>query len=182
MAVEVAGMLRNSEITDVHARTVQHTLHKSGIVARKKVKKTRVQGYHKKSQLVCKKDEEWTIEDWRWVIWSDEMKVNRLGSDGRKWVWMKKGKRGLADQEFEENVKIGGGNPVIWGCFIPNSFGYVTRIDGGLNAKLYVGILQDRLLHTLEYYGYEKDDIVFQQNNDPKHMPRWLRIGSMTMK
>ncbi|KAM4030901.1 uncharacterized protein ACNLHF_018482 isoform 2-T2 [Anomaloglossus baeobatrachus] len=37
-AVEVARMLRNSEITDVHASTVRRTLHKSGMVARKKGK------------------------------------------------------------------------------------------------------------------------------------------------
>ena len=27
---------------------------------------------------------EWTLEDWKRVVWSDETKVNRLGSDGRK--------------------------------------------------------------------------------------------------
>jgi hypothetical protein len=27
------------------------------------------------------------VEDWKKVVWSDETKTNRLGSDGRKWVW-----------------------------------------------------------------------------------------------
>jgi len=26
----------------------------------------------------------WTVEDWKKVVWSDETKINRLGSDGRK--------------------------------------------------------------------------------------------------
>ena len=30
---------------------------------------------------------EWTIEDWKKVIWSDETKISCLGSDGRKYVW-----------------------------------------------------------------------------------------------
>jgi hypothetical protein len=29
----------------------------------------------------------WTAEDWKQVIWSDETKINHLGSDGRKWVY-----------------------------------------------------------------------------------------------
>ena len=32
---------------------------------------------------------DWTIEDWKKVIWSDETKINHLGSDGHKWVWKK---------------------------------------------------------------------------------------------
>ena len=32
---------------------------------------------------------DWTLEDWEKVIWSDETKINRLGSDGRKWAWKK---------------------------------------------------------------------------------------------
>ena len=30
---------------------------------------------------------EWTLDDWKRVVWSDETKVNCLGSDGRKWAW-----------------------------------------------------------------------------------------------
>ena len=30
--------------------------------------------------------QDWTLEDWKRVIWSDETKINCLGSDGRKWV------------------------------------------------------------------------------------------------
>ena len=34
------------------------------------------------------KHKEWTVEDWKRVIWSDETKINRFESDGRQWVWM----------------------------------------------------------------------------------------------
>ena len=29
---------------------------------------------------------DWTVEDWKKVVWSDETKINCLGSDGCKWV------------------------------------------------------------------------------------------------
>ena len=29
---------------------------------------------------------DWTVEDWKRVIWSDETKINHLRSDRKKWV------------------------------------------------------------------------------------------------
>ena len=29
----------------------------------------------------------WTVEDWKRVLWSDETKINRVGSDGRTYTW-----------------------------------------------------------------------------------------------
>ncbi|CAJ0935720.1 unnamed protein product [Ranitomeya imitator] len=82
------------------------------------------------------------------------------------------GKKGLKDREIEGTVKISGGSLMICGCFTAKGIGYFTRIDGGLSAELYVSIPQDELLHTLGYYGCKKDDLVFQQDNDPKHTSR----------
>lgn len=53
--------------------------------------------------------QDWTIEDWKRVIWSDETKINRLGSDGRKWVWKKSGE-GLSDRLVQGTLKFGGGS------------------------------------------------------------------------
>ena len=36
---------------------------------------------------------DWTLEDWKRVVWSDETEINCLGSDDRKWAW-KRQKRG----------------------------------------------------------------------------------------
>ena len=86
---------------------------------------------------MAKKYKKWTVEDWKRVIWNDEMKVNRLGSDGCKWVWKKQGKRGL----MEGTVKFCGVSLMIWGSFTAKGIEYLTRIDGGLNAELYVSFL-----------------------------------------
>ena len=57
----------------------------------------------------------WTINDWKKVVWSGETKINRLGSDGRKWVWKKAGEP-LNSRQVEGTVKFGGGNLMMWGC------------------------------------------------------------------
>ena len=48
---------------------------------------------------------DWTVEDWKRVIWSDETKINRLGSDGKKWVWKRPGE-GLSDRLVQGTVKL----------------------------------------------------------------------------
>ena len=54
----------------------------------------------------------WTVEDWKRVVWSDETKIDRLGSDGKKWVWKKAGE-GLSDRLVEGTLKFGGGSLMI---------------------------------------------------------------------
>lgn len=38
-----------------------------------------------------------------------------------------------------------------------------------MDSNLYCSILEDEFKQTLEYYGLEVKDIIFQQDNDPKH-------------
>src|SRR5882757_5418655 len=33
----------------------------------------------------------WTVEDWKRVLWSDETKINRIGSDGKVYTWKPRG-------------------------------------------------------------------------------------------
>ena len=58
---------------------------------------------------------------------------------------------------------------MMWGCMTTHGIGYACRIDGRMDAELYTRILGDEILQSLEYYGLERGDIVFQQDNDPKH-------------
>ena len=120
---------------------------------------------------------DWTVEDWKKIVWSDETKINRLGSDGHKWVWKKAGE-GLSDRVVQGTVKFGGGSVMMWGCMSWQGVGYATKIDGRMDGDLYLQILKDELLETLQFYGLDPADIIFQQDNDPKHtckkVKEWL--------
>jgi len=67
---------------------------------------------------------------------------------------------------------------MVWGCMTWHGVGYLTKIDGGLNAELYRQILGDELISTLDWYDLRKDSIIFQHDNDPKHTAKatqeWL--------
>ena len=67
----------------------------------------------------------------------------------------------------------------MWGCMTWDGVGMACKIDGKMDANLYVQILEDELQQTLVDYGFTPEDIIFQQDNDPKHTSRkakeWLR-------
>ena len=83
-------------------------------------------------------------------MWSDETKINRFGSDGRKWCW-KTAKEGLLPRHVQPTLKFGGGSIMVWGCMTAKGVGYMAKIDNGLDADLYCEILKTDLMETLEY-------------------------------
>jgi DDE superfamily endonuclease len=124
------------------------------------------------------------VEDWRRVVWSDETKINMFGSDGRYYCWRKPGGPVL-DHHFKPTVKHGGGALFLWGCMTVKGVGFMAKIDNGLDAQLYVKILNEELIQTFDWYGLEKDQIVFQHDNDPKHTAKitkeWLSRSGLNV-
>jgi transposase len=177
-AVDASKMLRDDFDVSVSPQTVRNTLKECDLTPAKKVKKPLLTKRHRRLRLeFARRYENWTVDDWKNVIFSDETKVNRVGSDGKKWVWKKPGSP-LRDNHIQSTLKHGGGSMMVWGCFSARGVGDLVLIEGILNADLYVDILNDNLLGTLNWYGLEKSEITFQHDNDPKHTSRlasqWL--------
>jgi DDE superfamily endonuclease len=140
-----------------------------GMKAVVKRKKPLLTKRHRKERLdFAISHQHWTIEDWKKVVWSDETKINRFGSDGRKWVWKKAGED-LSDRQVEGTLKFGGGSLMMWGCMMWEGVGYACKIDGKMDGDLYVKILDEELQDSVQFYGKTAEDIIFQQDNDSKH-------------
>src|SRR5258708_3553467 len=172
-ASQVTKSLQETLPESVSVQTVQRALKKTGLKAVVKAKRPALSQHHHRERLdFAKSHQHWTVEDWKRVIWSDETKINRLGSDGRKWVWKKK--EGLSDRLGEGTLKFGGGHVMLWGCFGWDGVGDACKMD----ANLYVSILEDELQNSLQYWGKTPEEVVFQQDNDPKHTSKkaktWL--------
>jgi transposase len=184
-AVQVTKALRNVTNQPLSSQTVRRQLRKSGLRPVVKRKRPLLKPHHRRARLdFAQSHQEWTLEDWKRVIWSDETKINRLGSDGRKWVWKEVGEA-LSDRLVQGTVKFGGGNVMMWGCMSWDGVGYATRIEGKMDAELYVSILEDELQETLRYYDKTTTDVIFQQDNDPKHTSKraqtWFKDHDFTV-
>ncbi|KAI0998392.1 hypothetical protein K3495_g9801 [Podosphaera aphanis] len=170
-----ASKLVNSEREDnVSAQTVRQALREQGLKAIKKKKKPKLSKAHQKARLnwaLC--HENWTKEDWKRVIWSDETKIHRLNSDGIKYSWVK-GSKNLQPEAIEETLKFGGGNLVMWGCMSWYGIGGMGRRVGRMDSKQYLEILDNLLVPTMDRIAREPDsvpatELSFQQDTDPKH-------------
>jgi transposase len=173
----------NDENDDpVSANTVRRALRDIGMKAKRAVKKPRLTKSQKKARLnFAIQYKDWTEADWKRVIWSDESKINRISSDGMRYMWVQsnnepKVKAGNIDPKLVmPTVKHGGGSIMVWGCMTWDGPGFLTRIDSTLDSELYIRILQDELLDTVDWYNIDPEQFIFQQDNDPKHTAKAVK-------
>src|SRR6185369_10602063 len=174
-AVAVQKKLRTDDEVIISSNTVRRVLRRHGYEARVKRKRPLLMEKHRKKRLnFAKEHKDWTIDDWSKVIWSDESKFQLFGSDGREYYW-KRPEELLKPRHVQPTVKFGGGRIFVWGCMTWEGIGYMCRIKSKLNAQLYVDILEEDFQKTLDYYGLSPNDIIFMQDNDPKHKAKRTR-------
>ncbi|KAG1142027.1 hypothetical protein G6F37_012713 [Rhizopus arrhizus] len=98
---------------------------------------------------------DWTEDDWRRMVFSDETKINVWGSDGCRYFWRRPGDK-LQPHHLDLTVKGGAGSVMLWGCMTWDGPGYACTIeDGTMKASDYVHILSTTLMDSLNYYGYK---------------------------
>jgi hypothetical protein len=109
------------------------------------------------------------VEDWKRVLWTDETKINRIGSDGKVYTWKERGEP-LSDRTTLPTVKYGGGgNMMVWGCMGWNGVGKLIEVQGNMDAVKYCEILDNGVVESFEKLEMEEEERIFQQDNDPKH-------------
>jgi len=135
-AVQAIKALTNIVNQPLSTSTVHRHLKKTGIKAVVKSKCPLLSVKHHKACLdFAYAHKDWTLEDWKKVVWFDETKINCLGSDGHKWVW-KKARKGLSDRLVEGTIKFGGGSLMMCGCMTWQGIGYAAKIDGRMDGDL----------------------------------------------
>jgi len=87
---------------------------------------------HRKARLdFAYAHRDWTLEDWKLVVWSDEtqnpiaygqMVANGLG---------KSQERGLVTDWWQGTVKFGGGSVMVWACMTWEGVGMLLRLMVG---------------------------------------------------
>lgn len=140
-AVQLSKQLKDNTDINVSSQTVRRALKEAGMKSVAKKRKPRLSWRHRQQRLeFALQFKDYTVEDWKRVVWSDETKINRVGSDGVEWAW-KREDEGISDRLVQPTVKFGGGSIMIWGCMTAKGVGYACRIDTRMDAALYTRIL-----------------------------------------
>ena len=110
---------------------------------------------------------------WENVLWTDKSKFNRFGSDGKKYVRCPQNQE-LSPRYTLKTVKHGGCSVIVWGSFSWCGVGPLHRIQGTMDQHMNKEILKNVMLP----YAEENLPLVwkFQQDNDPKHTAKSVKV------
>lgn len=120
---------------EVSTRTVQRRLVEAGLHGRRQAEKPYISSKARKTRLCWAKEHlNWSQEDWKKVLYSDEAPFQMIGNGGKSFVRRPKGKRN--DPKYTKGtVKYGGGKIMVWGCFSWNSAGPLVHVKKNSRSK-----------------------------------------------
>jgi hypothetical protein len=139
-------------------------LKEAGLRSATKKKVPMLKGSHRQQCLkFAQYHANWTVEDWKRVLWTDETKINRIGSDGKVYVWKQRGEP-LSDWTTTPTVKHGGGNNLmVWGCMSWNGVGKLVEVQGNMDAVQYCEILEEGVEESFESLEMAEDKWYFHR-------------------
>jgi hypothetical protein len=178
--VDVAKQLNSQREDPISAKTVARALVKADFKSKKKIKRPKLSAKNIKARYQwALKHEHWTVEDWKSVIFSDETKMCLYESDGVIWAWVPKDDK-LSSAQIIPTVKFGGGCVMVHGVMSWWGVGLMQRIVGTMDRYQYIRLLTHGLLPLLDAISIvpgapTRDQIWFQQDNDPKHTSAAVR-------
>ena len=167
---QLQAQLNTGRSKQVSVSTVKRRLRAAGLTGRVAVRKPLLRWQNKKKRLAwAMKHRQWTTEDWKKVLWTDESKFEIFGSSRRVFVRRRVGKR-MVPRCVTPTVKHGGGSVMVWGSFAGSRVGDLHRVSGTLNQNCYHSILQRHAIPSgIRLVG---QGFILQQDNDPKHTSR----------
>ncbi len=86
----------------------------------------------------------WTIEDWKNIAWSDETWFLLQHSNGRVRIWRKE-HESMDPSCLVSTVQAAGGGVMVWGIFSWHTLGPLVPIEHRLNATAYLSIVADHV-------------------------------------
>lgn len=166
-AGEITLLWREMIKKDVSVDTCKRALKRMGYGFYTAKEKPLLTSLQKKKRLRFAKDHEnWTLDQWREIIWSDESKFEVTVGDERKKVVRNKDEA-FHNDCIKRKVKFPA-SVMIWGCMSAQGLGRLHFVEGTVNAVEYQNILQTSLLPSIPSLKHH-NTYTFQQDGASCH-------------
>lgn len=170
-APQLARNALSQDNISISSDTARNLLHKEGIKIMHTIRKPMLTPIHKRKRLeFALAHKNWTVDDWKRVIFSDETKISQFHENPRKIVWTKATKE-INPKLIIPTVQGGGLNIMTWGCISRYGFHDLIRLDDKVNAEGYTKVLKNYLLPAIEDY-FQDQQCIFQQDGARIHIAR----------
>ena len=158
--------------TVVDSSTVRRRLLAVGRRARRPIKKQLLTSKMKQKRLIwAKKYQDWTCEQWRQVLFSDESHFLVQGVRSQH-VRRSKGEP-LKESHIDQTVK----HPLkkmFWGCFSYYGVGPLKPVEGMMNSEKYLDVLKQKVIPEIAK-KFPEGSGIFQQDLAPCHTSRKVK-------
>ncbi len=129
----------------ISERTTHRTLKQMGYSSRRPHRVPLLSAKNRKQRLqFTQVHQNWTVEDWKNVVWSDECRFLLRYSDGRVRIWRKE-HESMDPFCLVSTVQAAGGGVMVWGIFSWHTLGLLVPIEHRLNTTAYLSIVVDHV-------------------------------------
>lgn len=174
-AVQVQQQLREVRQVAISEWTVRRRLHESNLTPRTPAIRPKLTPAHRQARLrFAREHQNWTLEQWGSVLFSDETRICLYGSDRRKKVYRRPRER-FAKCCIEERIPYGGGSCMIWGGITMGARtdpAFIIRANrgqgrGGLTGARYIEEIL--AVHVVPYVDFIGDGFILMHDNARAH-------------
>ncbi|KAJ8276573.1 hypothetical protein COCON_G00083250, partial [Conger conger] len=153
---------------NVSEHTVHRTLLRMGLRSCRPVAVPVLTPVHRRKRLEWARERQnWTLEQWKKVVWSDESRFLLHHVDGQVRVRSLPGEE-MAPECTVERRQDGGGSMMLWAMFCWETLGPGIHVDVNLTHATYLNIVADQV-HPFMATVFPDGSGLFQQDNAPCH-------------
>lgn len=154
----------------VHRETIRRYMRAENVRAGAKPDSPHLTKEHMASRYKFAKEHvQWTVDQWKNVMYSDECSIKRAGRTGKQWYYSDGARRLQYPHHFKQKTQGGGGRIMIWGCITYFGVGDMCWVEGNMNADYYEQVLRNYVISSRRWYNMNPATFIFQQDNARIH-------------
>lgn len=166
-ANDISAEINRDQDISVSVSTVKRRLRERGLFGRVAVKKPYLREENRKKRLkFAQQHKNWSIQQWKSVLWSDESKFEIFGS--KRQLFVRRNVNELFNPAcIVPTVKFVGGSVNVWGYFAYSGAGSLFKINGIM--------CKEHLKHTanlnINYLKKKEEDGTLKMYEHPPQSP-----------